>query len=166
MQICRDNGCPRIIKSMDITAISRYCKKTKKSYNVQFKGLFSILALIILRSTFYGHIYHPMRYVFINCGQQSYGKVMFSVMCACRRGWRSLYRVLAMYPSVQDSSPGVVSFTNPPVISGPGPENKGPPSLTLGKEMELCWLLPLTFEPSADMHLSPFIFSPDRNIFN
>ena len=61
---------------------------------------------------------------------------------------------------------GVVSFTNPPVISGPRPENNGPPPLTPGKELELCWLLPLTPEPSADMHLSPSIFSPNRNIFN
>ena len=63
------------------------------------------------------------------------------------------------------SKTGVVSYTNPPVISGPQPENNGPPPLTLGKEVKLCWLLPLTLEPSADMHLSPSIFSPDRNIF-
>ena len=62
--------------------------------------------------------------------------------------------------------PGVVLLTNPPIISGPWPENNGPPPLTLGKEVELCWLLPLTLEPSADMHLSPSIFSPNRNIFN
>ena len=68
---------------------------------------------------------------------------------------------------VQNSlSAPVVSFTNPPVISEPRPENNGPPPLALGKEVELCWLLPLTLEPSADMHLSPSIFSPDRNIFN
>ena len=64
------------------------------------------------------------------------------------------------------SGTGVVSFTNPPIISGPGPENNGPPPLTLGPEVELCWLLSLTLEPSADMHLSPSTLSPDRNIFN
>ena len=37
------------------------------------------------------------------------------------------------------ASTGVVSFTNPPVISRPGPEINGPPPLTLGKEVELCW---------------------------
>ena len=58
---------------------------------------------------------------------------------------------------------GVVSFTNPPVIIGPRPENNGPLPLTLGKEMDLYWLLLLTLEPSAEMHLSPF--SLDRNIF-
>ena len=31
----------------------------------------------------------------------------------------------------------VVSYTNPPVISGPGPENNGPPPLNLGPEVEL-----------------------------
>ena len=66
----------------------------------------------------------------------------------------------------QSKKVGNPAFTNPSVISGPRSENNGPPPLTLGKEIELCWLLPLTFEPSADMHLSPFIFSPDRNIFN
>ena len=33
------------------------------------------------------------------------------------------------------------------------PENNGPPPLTLEPEVELCWLLPLTLGPSADMHL-------------
>ena len=63
---------------------------------------------------------------------------------------------------------GVVLYTNPPppIISGPRPENNGPPPSTLGPKVELCWLLPLTLVPSADMHLSPSTFSPDRNIFN
>ena len=53
-----------------------------------------------------------------------------------------------------------------PVISGPRPENNGPPPLTLGPEVEICWLLSLTLEPSADMHLSPSTFSPNTNSFN
>ena len=53
---------------------------------------------------------------------------------------------------------GVVSFTNlpSPVISGPGPQNNGPPPLSLGPEDQFCWLLALTLEPSADMLLFPF----------
>ena len=53
----------------------------------------------------------------------------------------------------------------PPVISGPGPENNRPPPLTLGKEVELCWLLPLPLKPSADMHLS-LLSSPLTETFS
>ena len=38
---------------------------------------------------------------------------------------------------------------NPPILSGHPPENNGPPPLTLGKDIQLCWLLPLTLQPSA-----------------
>ena len=37
----------------------------------------------------------------------------------------------------------------PPVLTWHPPENNGPPPLTLGAEVQLCWLLPLTLEPSA-----------------
>ena len=49
----------------------------------------------------------------------------------------------------------VVSFTNPPIMSGPGPENNGPPPLSLGPEVQFCWLPALTLEPSVDMLLFP-----------
>ena len=51
--------------------------------------------------------------------------------------------------------PGVVSFTNlppPPVLTRHLPTynilSRHPP-LPLGTEVQLCWLLPLTLEPSA-----------------
>ena len=31
-----------------------------------------------------------------------------------------------------------IVYHSPPIISGPGPENNGPPPLTLGPEVSLC----------------------------
>ena len=48
--------------------------------------------------------------------------------------------------------PGVVSFTDPPVLTWHRPTYNvlsGPPPLTSGAEGQLCWLLPLTLEPST-----------------
>ena len=47
---------------------------------------------------------------------------------------------------------GVVLFTNPHVLTWHLPTYNilsGHPPLTLGAEVQLCWLLPLTLEPSA-----------------
>ena len=47
---------------------------------------------------------------------------------------------------------GVVLFTDPPVLTWHRPTYNilsGRPPLTLGAEVQLCWLLPLTLEPSA-----------------
>ena len=91
---------------------------------------------------------------------------MRTVRSSSRLSRRGLPQCMLGYPPdhAHTHLPGVVSFTNSP--SGPQPENNGPPPLTLGPGVELCWLLPLTLVPWADMHFSPSTFSPDRNIFN
>ena len=49
------------------------------------------------------------------------------------QGGRGLWRCSSHKRPIGTVYSGVVSFTNPPVISGPGPENNGPPPLTLGE---------------------------------
>ena len=73
--------------------------------------------------------------------------LLFVVNFDCNRNFDHF--LLNKYIGIRNFRPfnniaAVVSFTNPPVISGSRPENNGPPPLTLGKEVELCWLLPLT----------------------
>ena len=52
----------------------------------------------------------------------------------------------------------------PPVISGILLKITGPPPLTPGPEVQLCWLL--TLEPSAQCTIFPSTFSPERKVFN
>ena len=57
---------------------------------------------------------------------------------------------------------GVVSFTNPPVLTWHLPTYNilsGHPPLTLGSEVQLCWLLPLTLESQLKVPFS-LLLSP------
>ena len=62
------------------------------------------------------------------------------------------YGLISLANSGTGTGTGVVSFTNPPVLTWHLPTYNilsGYPPLTLGAEVQLCWLLPLTLEPSA-----------------
>ena len=63
----------------------------------------------------------------------------------------------------------VVLFTNPPILTWHLHTYNilsWHPPLTLGAEVQLCWLLPLTLEPSAQGTIFPSTFSPDRKVLS
>ena len=62
---------------------------------------------------------------------------------------------------------GVVSFTDPPVLTWHRPIYFSYPAVVSGNiraRGPTCWGLPLTFECSAQSTISPSIFSPGRNV--
>ena len=69
-----------------------------------------------------------------------------------------------------DFSAGVVSFTDPPVLTWHQPIYFSYLAVVLGTLLNIrargqtCWGLPLTLEPSDHTTISPSIFSPDRNV--